>query len=355
MNGNKFTILFLLIVNSALFLTGCGSSPTIHSKMNEGDEGGAISLIREGTDIDQRNHIGNTALHEASISGNIRIARELISGGANLNARNFDGRTPLMLALVNGHIELAKYYIDQGARLKTHYTKTHVLLDAAASGNTDLVGYILNNGFDIDTVDRLKTSALHIAAKRGNKNMVSYLLEKGISLDMQTDSGWSAMHFAALENHLDIITLLLASGAKPVDLDTNGAGAFTTAQIYEALARLRNYQNIRQDAKSAYEKAASFYLKSANYYQQYSADVSEQISDRQLMNFLALVAGATAASIAPGSTLPNASGGATTLYTPVVVPQKATGSLESLRNFFEQKERESQANYKRCLDSAARY
>ena len=336
MSRRQFIPVFVITIAGALILAGCGSAPTLHSTMEAGDEAEAIKLIRQGADIDKRNYIGNTPLHEASIEGSMNMARALVNGGANLNARNFDGRTPLMLALVNG------------------YTKTNALLDAVASGNTDMVAYFLNQGFDINTVDRSKTTGLHIAAKRGNSEMVTFLVKQGAALDIQTDAGWTAMHFAAQEQHPDLIGLLLSSGAKPVDVDNNGAGAAATARIYEELAAKNIARRDQTGVKAAYEQAAGFYLKAAEHYRQYAGEVSEKISNTQLLNILALVAGATAASIAPGSTLPNASGGTTTLYAPVVVPQRATGSLEDLRSFFEEQEQQSLAGYQRCLDLAAK-
>jgi ankyrin repeat protein len=351
MDNKKHGFFYIAIIGVLISLVGCGSAPTIYSEIAAGNEESAMKLIQKRTGIDERNHIGNTPLHLASIEGNERIAKELVKYGADINARNFDGRTPIMLALVNGHIDLAKFYIERGAKLKTNYKKTNVLLDAAASGDTDMVEFILENGFDITTVDRMKNTALHVAAKQGDKDMVSFLINKGANLDARTEFGWTAMHYAAQKGHNDIIDLLLSSGAQPVDVEANGLGAFTTASIYEVLAKHHHSDNRLNKAKMAYENAARFYSKAADHYKHYLEDVSTQISHQQLKNFLALVVGATVTQIGPGTTFPTPSGGTTTLYAPAVFPLENSGSLEKLQEYFEQREQEARASAQRCMDA----
>ena len=343
----------LIIVVIAGSLAGCGSTPSIHSALSEGNDSAVLGMIKKHEGINERDRVGNTPLHIVSVKGNQNIARKLVEAGADVNARNFDGRTPLMLALFNGHSGLAKFYIKQGAQLKTHYKKTNALLDAAAGGSVEMADYLLAHGFDINTVDRQKTTALHIAARNGDKKMVAFLVSKGANLDAQTDTGWTAMHFAAYQNQPDTVDLLLASGAHPVEVETNGVSAFASGKIYEQAAKRAQSNHSSPEAKAAYEHAAATYEKSADLFEKYAAETSEKISDTQLKNFLLLVGGVVLAQVGPGTTLPNPSGGVTTLYTPVMIPQKATGSLEGLKAYLEEQEKEARSSYQRCKDAAA--
>ena len=49
---------------------------------------------------------GNTLLHGAVASGDVREARRLLAAGADPRIRNRDGKTPLQAAAILGHADL---------------------------------------------------------------------------------------------------------------------------------------------------------------------------------------------------------------------------------------------------------
>jgi ankyrin repeat protein len=49
---------------------------------------------------------GNTLLHGAVVSGDVREARRLLAAGADPSIPNRDGRTPLQVAVILGHTDL---------------------------------------------------------------------------------------------------------------------------------------------------------------------------------------------------------------------------------------------------------
>ena len=49
---------------------------------------------------------GNTLLHGAVVSGDIREAKRLLAAGADPRIPNRDGKTPLQVAVILGHGEL---------------------------------------------------------------------------------------------------------------------------------------------------------------------------------------------------------------------------------------------------------
>ena len=51
---------------------------------------------------------GNTLLHGAVVSGDVREARRLLAAGADPRIANRDGKTPLQVAVILGHRDLCR-------------------------------------------------------------------------------------------------------------------------------------------------------------------------------------------------------------------------------------------------------
>jgi ankyrin repeat protein len=85
-------------------------------------------MTRMATAIDDPNYqgpFGNTLLHGAAVSGDLREVRRLLAAGADPRIANRDGKTPLQAAAMLGHEEVY--------RVLAHRSDEHVerLLDQA--------------------------------------------------------------------------------------------------------------------------------------------------------------------------------------------------------------------------------
>ena len=80
-----------------------------------GDINSVKVLIERGADVDARNWLGRTALHEAVLYKHIEIAKMLIENGADVDAKDKWERTALHAAAKEGTIEIAKILIEKGA------------------------------------------------------------------------------------------------------------------------------------------------------------------------------------------------------------------------------------------------
>jgi hypothetical protein len=89
---------------------------------NRGDVQDVRDLLDKGTDVDARNHHGQTALMLAAHAAHLEVVSVLVAHRANLNMTTKYGLSVLMLALVAGHVEVATLLADAGTDLPVHGT-----------------------------------------------------------------------------------------------------------------------------------------------------------------------------------------------------------------------------------------
>ncbi len=69
------------------------------------------TFIKHGADVNKRNCINQTPLHNACIAGNHKIVAILLMNGANINAQDDNGKTPLHLAMGRNHLQTIQMLI----------------------------------------------------------------------------------------------------------------------------------------------------------------------------------------------------------------------------------------------------
>ena len=80
------------------------------------DRDAAQNLIREEIDVNQRDHVGRTALHVAILSKAPEIACDLINAGARITARLADGKAPLHLASQYDQVAVVRKLLEKSAQ-----------------------------------------------------------------------------------------------------------------------------------------------------------------------------------------------------------------------------------------------
>lgn len=85
------------------------------SAATTGNYADIASLLTEGTEINQRDRYGQTALMLAARHGRAEVVRLLLEYKAEMDVTAKYGLSALMLAVVNRHIEVAKQLVDAGA------------------------------------------------------------------------------------------------------------------------------------------------------------------------------------------------------------------------------------------------
>jgi ankyrin repeat protein len=128
----------------------------------------------------------------------------------NFNIVNSDDRTPLHLAAFNGHVMIVRYLIENGAEINSidrwggtplddalregldpiidylrskdarsgNQTEEENIIRYASLGDLKGLQKLIHQDYHINVTDYNERSPLHLSASNGHLNMVKYLIEK---------------------------------------------------------------------------------------------------------------------------------------------------------------------------------
>lgn len=80
----------------------------------------AEELLQSGSDVNEHDEQGWTAIKFAAGRGDLAMVKLLAQGGANISPSGRDQRSPYMVALAAGHLEVAKFLREAGGKTETH-------------------------------------------------------------------------------------------------------------------------------------------------------------------------------------------------------------------------------------------
>jgi hypothetical protein len=99
---------------------------------------------------------------------------------------------------------------------EARYAELQLLaLDLARSGETTVLGSMIEAGLPVNLSDHKGNSLLMLAAYHGNEETTAMLLGHGAEVDRVNDRGQTPLGGVAFKGHLGVARLLLASGADP--------------------------------------------------------------------------------------------------------------------------------------------
>ena len=72
-------------------------------------------LLENGADVNVRDAVDDTKLHDASLTNNAELVALLLEAGANVVLRGWNGNTPLHHAAIHGGVESVLLLLNAGA------------------------------------------------------------------------------------------------------------------------------------------------------------------------------------------------------------------------------------------------
>lgn len=169
-----------------------------------------------GSQVNERDDAGNTALIKAAGACQSKVARYLIKKGADVNAVNNVYRASA-LSVAAGKCDdprVIRILLDNGADVTLRNKDGDTpLLVAAKFGKQKTVEMLLQAGAKIDEQNQGYT-ALMIASRKGYRDLVHFLIEKHANLDLKNDAGKTALSLAREYGQAEIVELLEKAGAR---------------------------------------------------------------------------------------------------------------------------------------------
>jgi ankyrin repeat protein len=122
----------------------------------------------------------------------------------------------------------------------------HQLIDAARSGDLELVKKLTDQGSDIHAENGL---ALRNASRRGHLDIVKYLINNGSDIHAENDY---ALRYASYTGHLDVVKYLIQQGSNVPELIDIPEEVQEIA-IKNDAGNIKYINNLRSDLKNKYK------------------------------------------------------------------------------------------------------
>jgi ankyrin repeat protein len=139
--------------------------------------------------------------------------------GFNVNyiISNKEQWTLLHIAAENGHTETVKALIENGANVnavdREKMTPLHL---AVENGHTETVKALIENGADVNIVNQEKMAPLHLAVENGYTETAKALIENGADVNVMDRSGLTPLYLAAKNGYKEVAYALMEKGANPL-------------------------------------------------------------------------------------------------------------------------------------------
>lgn len=128
---------------------------------------------------------------------------------------------------------------DKNVPAATSENDVAVFFRAIYDNNTAKISEFLNNGFDINAMNKTGENAVNVAIASGSYYVLQYLIDNGANLNSTSDTGIPPLSQAVLEYNKQAIDILLNS--KKVDMYYVWGEMWTGSPLYIACSKANVY------------------------------------------------------------------------------------------------------------------
>ena len=245
-NNNGWTPVNLAANNGHLevvrLLLDCGADA--NTPNNEGwtpvksaANNGRLEVVRVlslGVDVSAADERGFTPLHGA-VMKDLATAKLLYESGADINTRSKTGRTPLYEAAASGKSEIVQWLLSLGADVSAADEDGFTPLHSAVQTDLEIVKLLHDAGADISSRTKTGQTPLHRAASAGQLQVTEWLINVGQSLNAMDILGRTPLHLAVYRGMVSTVQLLLSRHANAHLRDGYGKSSFEWIQLNQHL------------------------------------------------------------------------------------------------------------------------
>jgi len=204
-------------------------------------------------------------LHPAARQGNLEALKIHIDKGTNLNQLDTYGYSALKCAIEPGRIDAVKLLLEAGADANIKDgSGTPALMTAAARGHVEIVKLLLAKGADVNARDKRKATAVHASVLMRQQAVLEVLVEAGADVNAEDSSMQMPLSLALRRNIAGMAEYLRQHGAKePPTVDPRSmygdeygptTGPATVPETFSAPEEL----NVLEDPNAIRKKVKSF-------------------------------------------------------------------------------------------------
>ncbi|WP_459502547.1 ankyrin repeat domain-containing protein [Bacillus sp. C1] len=188
-----------------------------------GDTETVMELIKDGANINIAGEKEETPVMAATYHNHVETVKALIVAGANIELQDKNKETPFLYASKEGYVDIVKLTIDAGTNIRQ--TNRHggtALIPAAERGHVEVVKELLNRtDIDVNYRNDLGWTALLEAIALGNgsenhKQVVQLLIDQGADVNMVDRDGVTPLEHAEKRGFKEIVNMLRLAGANEI-------------------------------------------------------------------------------------------------------------------------------------------
>jgi ankyrin repeat protein len=179
----------------------------IFESIFKGDLNTLKSYIENGGDVNLSNDSGYTLINMSALMKRVEIVNFLKQKGAE---------TDFITDVAIGDLISVEKYLEEGYNVNTINKQGHqAFMIAAHQGNIEMAKLLIKYKSDINAQHKVSgNTALIAAIDQGQNDMVKFLIDCKVNLNVKNNSGKSALEMALDKGNNYIVELLKNAGAK---------------------------------------------------------------------------------------------------------------------------------------------